>query len=658
NNNNNINSSSMLMRFESNSRQSKDLYYVPPSKLTQSQAIRSSNPLRQSSARSGGGGNSGTITPPLSPALKSSQQPFTPSFLGTTMATDRLTPLTPPPLPPLPSASYAAILDVNDQSSSPNTPLDISITEHRSMPTPNPAEEVHFDHYPQPLFSATSPNDDDDHVFLNTVRQIRQFKFGKKQKKHFLHFMAGMLPVATWLPKYSWREDIKGDLIAGITVGVMLIPQGMAYALVADLPMVYGLYSSIMPIIAYCMFGSSRHLSMGPFAIISLLSLETVNREIGDFGSNMELRISLSILLSFMCGAYQILFGLLRFGFVSNFLSDPVKTGFISGCALIIGSSQLKHVFGFKVESTNFLPLLIVRYLAKIKDTNWWAVLIAVTGYLFLLGIKKVNQRYKLKVPGPLLVVVVLTFISWIADLNKRAHIDIVGPIPSTFPVPTFPTVPHQDGYDNNWLSVVIRMTPGALVLVLVGFITTVSVGSSFAEKYNYEIQPNQELLALGMADFVGSFFQSFPIGASLSRTAVNSQSGAKSQLSSFISSILVLCSLFFLTPIVRFLPKCILASIVIVAIVDLVEFKIAHQSLESASQGPITIHHCVWINYIPWHPSRCTHWNHLLTITGHLPKCLSTLCRAWSCARHRALQEHQASARDRDIQGHQGCED
>lgn len=211
-----------------------------------------------------------------------------------------------------------------------------------------------------------------------------------------------------------------------------------------------------------------------------------------------------------------------------------------------------------------------------------------IIGVVFLLGIKKLNARFKLKIPGPLLVVVVFTFFSFILKLEQRAHIKVVGEIPSGFPSPSFPLVRYNqslysqnEGVDGlplppntNWFSVLIQLIPGSLVLTLVGFISSISIGSKFGEKYNYIVEPNQELFALGASDFFGAFFLSFPVGASLSRTAVNAQNGAVSQVSSFICTVIIVISVFFLTPVVYFLPRAVLSSIVIVAIIDLVEYQ------------------------------------------------------------------------------------
>ncbi|KAN0022775.1 hypothetical protein ACTFIU_005512 [Dictyostelium citrinum] len=445
----------------------------------------------------------------------------------------------------------------------------------------NEAEEMKAQHI-------KNKEDYDTINFMNTIKQIRTFKFEKKHKKKLQRYFYNLLPIIDWLPKYNWKSDWKGDLIAGITVGVMLIPQGMAYALVAKLPPIYGLYSSILPVLAYCIFGTSKQLSMGPFAIISLLVSETVTGVVGAGNTDEVYHVSVAVLLALVCGAMQMFLGLIRFGFVANFLSDPVRTGFTSGCALIIGSSQLKHIFGYGVEETNFLLLLVIRYLKDIAKTNWWSFLLGIIGVVFLLGTKKINARFKLKIPGPLLVVVVFTFFSFILKLEQRAHIKVVGEIPSGFPSPSFPLVRYNqslysinDGLDGlppppntNWFSVLIQLIPGSLVLTLVGFISSISIGSKFGEKYNYIVEPNQELFALGASDFFGSFFLSFPVGASLSRTAVNAQNGAVSQVSSFICTVIIVFSIFFLTPVVYFLPRAILSSIVIVAIIDLVEYQ------------------------------------------------------------------------------------
>ncbi|EGG24509.1 Sulfate transporter [Cavenderia fasciculata] len=455
----------------------------------------------------------------------------------------------------------------------------LSSDHSKLLKSPNINDES-FGSKDPPVQDFVHGNKIEDEDILQRILQIKDFKFQKKHKKKAIHYLLNLVPIVSWIKGYKWTSDIKGDLVAGLTVGVMLIPQGMAYAMVAGLPPIYGLYSSIAPVIAYSIFGTSRELSVGPFAIISLLCLETVNGEVGATSTNMQHRVSVSILLAFVCGILQLILGLLRFGFVANFLSDPVKTGFISGCALIIGSSQIKHILGYSVDNTNFLPLLIGRYLAHITKTNWWAVFIGVLGIVMLVGIKKINARFKIKIPGPLVVVILFTLLSFLIDFENRGHIPVVGHVPSGIPSPRFPTIQSDPGIDvdTNWFGVTARILPGALVLVLVGFISSVSVSSKFAEKNNYTIDANQELIALGASDFVGSFFLAFPVGASLSRTAVNAQSGAVSQLAGIVCALIIVIAILLLTPVVYFLPKAILASIVVVAIVDLIEYKIAFQ--------------------------------------------------------------------------------
>ncbi|KAM9966100.1 hypothetical protein ACTFIR_006292 [Dictyostelium discoideum] len=569
---------------------SPELYYLPPKKISLPGDSSPSTLLHQSLNSNGaGGGSNGS------------------SNIGSKSNTPMLISTNSPKLTNN-SSSPINIL-TNSHSNLMNSSSDIYISSNNNNSNGFPPLSLDNHYQQQPNNNNNNKNNNNDesitveemkaqHIknkedydtinFMNTIKQIRTFKFEKKHKKKLQRYLYNLVPIIDWLPKYNWKSDWKGDLISGITVGVMLIPQGMAYALVAKLPPIYGLYSSILPVLAYCIFGTSKQLSMGPFAIISLLVSETVTGVVGAGNTDEVYHVSVAILLALVCGAMQMFLGLIRFGFVANFLSDPVRTGFTSGCALIIGSSQLKHIFGYGVEETNFLLLLVIRYLKDIAKTNWWSFLLGIIGVVFLLGIKKLNARFKLKIPGPLLVVVVFTFFSFVLKLEQRAHIKVVGEIPSGFPSPSFPLVRYNqslysqnEGVDGlplppntNWFSVLIQLIPGSLVLTLVGFISSISIGSKFGEKYNYIVEPNQELFALGASDFFGAFFLSFPVGASLSRTAVNAQNGAVSQVSSFICTVIIVISVFFLTPVVYFLPRAVLSSIVIVAIIDLVEYQ------------------------------------------------------------------------------------
>eukprot|EP01113_Clastostelium_recurvatum_P011697 TRINITY_DN1598_c0_g1_i1.p1 TRINITY_DN1598_c0_g1~~TRINITY_DN1598_c0_g1_i1.p1 ORF type:complete len:869 (-),score=193.42 TRINITY_DN1598_c0_g1_i1:1-2607(-) len=379
-----------------------------------------------------------------------------------------------------------------------------------------------------------------------------------------------VIPILSWLPMYR-KSFIKGDVSAGVTIGVMLIPQSMAYALVAGLPAIYGLYSSIFPVIIYAIFGSSRHLSVGPFAVISLLVAQSVTATLGSEATNQSVYVSTAITLAFLCGIIKFIFGVLRFGFLVNFLSDPVRSGFNSASAFVIGISQLRHWFGIEHVAPRRTTVYesvedIFRFF---KFINIWSFLIGIAGLGILYGIKKINRKYKIQIPGALVIVVLGTLLSWAADLEGRSGMAVVGSVPGGFPAPRLPGVEGQSLF-----ATLKSLLPSALIIVVVGFISSVAIGTKFAEMHHYHVDPNQEFISLGLADFIGSLFSSFPGSASLSRTAVNVQAGANTQLSSLIATTIIIACVSFLTRPVYFIPQTLLASIVLIAVIDMVEWR------------------------------------------------------------------------------------
>ncbi|MFT5167343.1 MAG: SulP family sulfate permease [Saprospiraceae bacterium] len=365
------------------------------------------------------------------------------------------------------------------------------------------------------------------------------------------------VPIISWLPSYK-KQDFRGDLIAGLTVGVMLIPQGMAYAMLAGLPPIYGLYAAIVPLILYAIFGTSRQLAVGPVAMVSLLILAGVGT-IATSGS--EEYIALAIILAFLVGAIQLAMGVFRLGFLVNFLSHPVIAGFTSAAALIIGFSQLKHLMGIDIPRSNYIHEIIANAASKIVLINLPTFLVGATAIAILVLVKKT----KLPVPGPLLVVIGSILAVWGLGLYTQG-VKIVGVVPEGLPSFSMPAF--------DWESIK-KLFPIALTIAFIGFMESIAVAKAIQSKHkNYKIVPNQELIALGMANIGGSFFQAFPTTGGFSRTAVNDQSGAKTGLASIISAFLIALTLLFLTPLFYYLPKAILASVIMVAVFGLINFK------------------------------------------------------------------------------------
>ena len=363
------------------------------------------------------------------------------------------------------------------------------------------------------------------------------------------------LPILEWLPKYK-RAYLKGDVSAGLTVGIMLIPQGMAYAMLAGLPPIYGLYASILPILLYAIFGSSRHLAVGPVAMVSLL----VAAGVGSLTSDMNTYIQLAILLAFMVGSLQFLMGVFRLGFLVNFLSHPVVSGFTSAAALIIGLSQLKHLLGIPIPRSNHVHEIILQALKLIQETNLYTLGIGLAAIAIMLFIKKI----KFLIPGPLVIVVVGILSVWALGLDQYG-VQIVKNVPKGLPefsLPSFDLVSVQ------------KLIPFALTIAFISFMESIAVAKAVQNKHkNYEIVPNQELLALGIANIGGAFLQSFPTTGGFSRTAVNDQAGANTGLAAIFSAGLIMLTLLFLTPLFYYLPNAILAAIIMVAVFGLIDF-------------------------------------------------------------------------------------
>ena len=336
----------------------------------------------------------------------------------------------------------------------------------------------------------------------------------------------------------------------------MLIPQGMAYALIAGLPPIYGLYAALVPNLVYVFTGSSRKLAVGPVALDSLIvasSLAAMKL------ATTEDYIGTAIFLALVVGVLQLIMGMMRLGFLSNFLSRPVVSGFTSAAALVIGISQLKHFFGMEVPSNNTIATL-KGIITNFSQTNWYDFAIGISAVVLILGIKRLNK----KLPAAM-VVVLLSIIGISLFMGNKMEIHILGEIPSGLPQFKLPSLQTD---------ILLKTFPTAIALAFISFAEAMTIAKAVEEKSKeYHTDPNQELRALGTANIIGSFFQSFPANAGLSRTAVNVEEGAKTGISSLVSVIVVGVTLLFLTPYFYYLPKSVLGAIIMVAIYGLIDF-------------------------------------------------------------------------------------
>jgi len=366
-----------------------------------------------------------------------------------------------------------------------------------------------------------------------------------------------IIPILDWGSSYE-KSHLKGDLSAGLTVGVMLIPQGMAYAMIAGLPPIYGLYASTIPIIIYALLGTSRQLAVGPVAMVSLLTAAGIGSMAA---SGTAEYITLAVLLALMVGAIQFSLGALRLGFLINFLSHPVISGFTSAAALIIGLSQLKHLLGISIERTHHVHEILLSAINQIGEVNLVTLGIGIAGVGIIIGAKRLGP----KVPGALLAV--LFGIAVVSAFGLTTYdVKVVGEVPSGLPALRVPSLD---------LGLMQALIPTALTIALVSFMESIAVAKAIQAKHkDYRVVPNQELIALGAANIGGAFFQSYPTTGGFSRTAVNDQAGAKTGLAALVSAGLILLTLLFLTDLFYFLPNAILASVIMVAVFGLIDIK------------------------------------------------------------------------------------
>lgn len=381
------------------------------------------------------------------------------------------------------------------------------------------------------------------------------------------------MPAAEWLLNYR-REDLPGDLIAGTITAILLIPQAMAYSLLAGLPPEIGLYASIVPPIIYALFGSSRTLAVGPVAVASLMVAAALGNIAPDGG---PIYIAGALVLSTMVGGMLLITGILRMGWVANFLSHPVMSGFTSAAALLIAASQLKHLFGVSIPRGLRIDQTLERLFEQMSSANGMAMAIGFSSMALLLFIRGPLPRLLkswgvsetlaglIVKAGPLFLVVLMTAISAGFMLHERAGLNVVGAIPAGLPplgMPDFAKVP--------W----VKLLPSAALIALVSFVESVAVGRALASRRRQKIDANAELLGLGFANIAGAFSGASPVCGGFSRSVVNYEAGANTQLAAIVTACLIGLSLVTFAPALTDLPQAVLASIIVVAVLGLVDLK------------------------------------------------------------------------------------
>ncbi|XP_071762536.2 sulfate anion transporter 1 [Centroberyx gerrardi] len=411
--------------------------------------------------------------------------------------------------------------------------------------------------------------------------------------------LTGFFPVVRWLPKYKLREYVWGDVMSGLIVGIILVPQAIAYCLLAGVEPVYGLYTSFFANIIYFFMGTSRHVSVGIFSLMSLMVGQVVDKEVylagfdpnedsgtkspgpgilnGTDGTNLSggvelmglacgkecYAISIAAALTFLAGIYQVLMAVFRLGFVSVYLSGPMLDGFATGASFTILTVQAKYLLGLKIPRHQGYGTVVVTWInifANIHNTNMCDLITSAICISILVAGKEIQDRYKdrLKIPLPteLIVVAGATLASHFGDLNSHYGSSVSGHIPTGF-IP--PKVPSFD--------LMPRVALDAIPLAVISFAFTVSLSEMFAKKNGYTVRPNQEMLAIGFCNIIPSFFHCFTTSAALAKTMVKDSTGCQTQVSSLVSALVVLLVLLFFAPYFYALQKCVLACIIIVSL-------------------------------------------------------------------------------------------
>ncbi|NQY98433.1 MAG: sulfate permease [Henriciella sp.] len=378
-------------------------------------------------------------------------------------------------------------------------------------------------------------------------------------------------PILEWAPQYR-KDTFLSDLVAASIVTIMLIPQSLAYALLAGLPPEIGLYASILPLMVYAIFGTSRQLAVGPVAILSLMTAAAAGK-VASQGSTEY--IQAAVILACLSGLILLVMGLFRMGFLANFLSRPVVSGFISATGIIIAASQFKHILGIDANGHNLLELSASLF-GGLPQTNFSTLLIGGVSLIFLLwvrkGLKPVLQGFGLgESPamivariGPVIAVTISIVIVGVLNLDQSG-VRILGDVPKSLPTLGGPR------FD---LSIWMQLLGSAALISLIGFIESVSVGQTLAAKRRQRIDPNQELIGLGAASLSAGVSSGYPVTGGIARSAVNYDAGAATPAAGAFTAIGIALATVFLTPFLYYLPQAVLAATIIVAVVSLVNLR------------------------------------------------------------------------------------
>ncbi|XP_059499329.1 solute carrier family 26 member 10 isoform X2 [Stegostoma tigrinum] len=379
-------------------------------------------------------------------------------------------------------------------------------------------------------------------------------------------FVRARFPCLTWLPRYKFKRWLAGDIIAGLTVGIIHIPQGMAFALLTSVAPIYGLYTSFFPVMLYILFGTGRHVSTGTFAGISLMTGSIVERLVPRQWNVTSLedselekqRISVASAVAFLSGLMMICMFVLQLGFLSTYLSDPIVKAFTSGTAFHVTISQLNTMLGLQLPRFAG-PFTIFKTLASVfgalSATNIVELIISLICLSVLILTKELSSRFREKfrtpIPIEVVMIIVATTITFATSLDECCNVQVVGHIPAGFPIPQLPA-----------LESIPSIIGDTIAITFVGYAVSVSLATIYADKHKYKIDPNQELLAHGISNTISSLFTCFPSSASLATSNILESTGSSTQLAGFFTCLVVLVVLLLIGPLFYSLPKAVLACI------------------------------------------------------------------------------------------------
>ncbi|KAM4748806.1 sulfate transporter-like [Rhinophrynus dorsalis] len=400
--------------------------------------------------------------------------------------------------------------------------------------------------------------------------------------KVIVNFLFTLLPVLKWLPRYKIKEYLPGDITSGLIVGIVTIPQSIAYSLLANQDPIYGLYTNFFCCIIYFMTATSRHNCVGTFGVLCLMIGESVNKQLKAAGYDTEgtiqnttltangtycgkscYAITVATAITFIAGVYQILLGIFQLGFISMYLSEPLLSGFVTGSSLTILTSQMKYLLGIKIPRRDGAGALVMTWIdtfQNLKSTNLCDLITSIVAIAVIVPVKEINDKFKskMKIPFPveLLVIIVATLVSHYFNFKGNYKSSICGTIPTGFQVPKAP----------DW-SLIPSVAADAVPIAIIGFAMTVSLAEIFAKKHGYTVSSNQEMIAIGLCNFITSFFSGFASCAALAKSLLRETTGANTQLNGIISSCVLLLVLLAIAPLFYSLQNCILGVITITSL-------------------------------------------------------------------------------------------